>query len=418
MSLQKAYPFRRVSVDHMIHGVSRIWWQLEPAFNDAGPYTFRVQVGGTGLEEADDWRNIDPVIVNGFYGTDNKRHAFGTVLTPHYRVVLTTATGEYTSAPASTAGELGEEDWLKAREIIRKETVRNKKVAVSGYLLKAFRYGAPCPRCRDVLTQETADNDCPVCNGTGFQGGFHPPLPLQCWELSPPSISEDIDINLKGSTRENAYVTARVIGFPALNYLDIWVNSTNDERWSVLEIQVAAAIRGVPIVYQVKMGLLPFNNSAYHIPIVTADAPVAPRLPIPGTGCIEVRTAYNNEDLSYRTANNLPVADAKVYVFTHADYRAAYPANPPRTRAIAGTTTTSTGAFLSTLYLDPGMYALLYEKHGDYGPDVKQLTVLDPRIPVFASSSSSTSSIAGSSSSSACAVPVVPVRRVNTFWDI
>lgn len=406
MSLQKSYPFRRVSVDYMVRGTSRIWWQLDPSFKDPGPYIFQVQVGSTAIPEADDWQNVGAPVIGGFYTTDDSPHSSGTVLITHYRVTLTTPVGKYVSAPSPVSGELTEADWLISREILRKERLRFNKVAINGYLLKAFRYGAPCPRCRDKLTQEASDTDCPVCYGTGFEGGYHPALPLQCWDLTPQIIQEDIDTNLKGSARENAYATARVIGFPALNYLDIWVNGTSDERWSVLDIQIAAASRGVPLVYQVKLGLLPLTNTAYHLPLTREESTPTPTLPIAGTGCVEVTASHNGGDYRYLTVENTPVANANVYVFAKKLFDSAFPDNPARYNALAGTKTTNTGSWVNAVNLDPGEYVLLYEKPDEYGPDIKPLTVVKPDVHVPVGGSSSSSSAHG------------PVRKVNHFWEI
>lgn len=409
MSLQKTYPFRRVSVDHMIYGTTRVWWQLEPEFNDPGPYVFQLQVGRTGLQEADDWRDLGSPIINGYHTFDNKRHNVGTVWTAHYRVTLTTPRGSYVSAASPSTGELSEQDWLMSREIIRKEQLRNRKLAVGGFLIKAFRYGAPCPRCRDKLTQESADTDCPVCYGTGLENGYHPALPLQCWDLSLQTIEEDSDSNLRGTTRENAVITARVIGFPAINYRDIWVNGTSDERWTIRAVKSAAAVRGLPIIYEVQLELIPLSSVVYYIPLASAESGPPIALPSTGDGCEIVGPDYGGLDLRYLTALGAPVVGARVYAFKKADADRGFPDYPPRHLAIAATTTNSTGSWTANLNLDPGKYVLLYEKLDEFGPDTKELTVVEPTCPP-----------AGSSSSSSCALhpPVGPVRQVNTFWDI
>lgn len=402
MSLQKSYPFRRVSVDHMILGTTRVWWQLEPDFHDDGPYIFQLQNSDNGLPNADNWKNVGTPVTNAVYATDIKRRDAGDLIISHYRVILTTANGQYTSAPASCFGELAESDWLRSREIIRKETLRHQKVSVSGYLIKILRYGKPCGRCRDLLTQEQTDGNCPVCFGTNYEGGYHPALAMQCWDLSPQIIQEDSDDQLKGSTRENAYITARVVGFPGLNYKDIWVNGSTDERWRIEQIQISAAMRGVPLIYDVKMGLLPFTNPVYSLPLID-EPPAHPALPITGTGCVRVNTTYNGEDLRYLSADNAAINNANVYAFEKAVFDSADPEYPPRHYAIAGTTTTSIGAWATELQLDPGQYVLLYEKPGEFGPDTKELTVVHGNP-------------GSSSSSSSSSAPVV--RKVNNFWEI
>lgn len=406
MSLQKAYPFRRVSVDHMVRGITRVWWQLEPTFNDPGPYVFQLETSDNGLPDAHNWRTVGTPVTNAVYAVDTQRRDVGAVLVNHYRVTLSTAAGKYVSAPASCWGELSEKDWVTAREIIRKELLRHQKVSTSGYLLKILRYGQPCSRCRELLTQEQTDADCPICFGTNYTGGYHPPAELQCWDLSPQVLNEDSDAQLRGSNREQALVNARVIGFPGINYRDIWVNDKTDERWRIDDVKITASIRGVPLVYEVSMGLLPFSNVAYSIPL-EHEPPEYPATPVIGSGCVIVADTYNNGNLSYKTAENEPIENAYVCAFTKQVFDTATPQFPPRHLAAAITTTDENGRWTSAMHLDPGQYVLLYEKHHEYGPNTTELTITH-----FSSSSSATSATSSSSSSA------VGMRKVNTFWEI
>jgi hypothetical protein len=376
MTQERLFPFRRVSVDHMVRGVTRVWWQLERVFNDPGPYTFQLQFGRTGLKNALDWKDVGAPVVNAYSTTDPTFREIGYDLSTHYRVVLTTPTNKYVSQPVGCDGDLNERDWLLAREVIRKEMVRHKLASIAGYLLKPFRYGKPCKRCRDTLTQEMLDADCPICNGTGFELGYHPPLALQFWDLTPQTIAENVDAQLKGMTRDNPYVTARVIGFPALNKYDIWVNGSSDERWLVDTIQVVAAIRGVPIVYSVKLGLLPLNNSAYALEIGgEPPARSGPTLPTTSCGSVTVDHDYLGADsLVYQTEDGCRITAADIYVFTKAAYDAAG-ITINRQSAVAKTATRVNGRWTYAVKLDPGEYVLLYEKVGEYGPNTFNLTV-------------------------------------------
>lgn len=379
MSQSRIFPFRRVSVDHMVRGVSRIWWQLERTFNDPGPYTFQLQFGRSGIRDSFDWQDVGAPVENTYYAADPNWRDGGYALVTHYRVKLTTPTETYVSQAANCFGELTERDWLLSREIIRKEKLRHRLVSAPGYLAKPLRYGTPCRTCRDQLTQEVTDSFCPVCSGTGFEIGFHPILPLQCWDLSPQVIEEDIDSQLKGQTRENAYVTARVLGFPALNKGDYWINGDSDERWVVKSIQVVAAVRNVPIVYQVKLGLLPFSDQIYALEIGgEPPARQGPVLPIEGCGTVIVDHDYGGDDnLIYTQADGCPITGANIYVFKRADFDTAG-VGISRDLAIAQTGTRVNGRWNQSLKLDPGAYILLYEKPGEFGPDTTSLTVTDP----------------------------------------
>lgn len=412
MSLQRMYPFRRVSVDNLVENQTRVWWQIEPTFRETGPYTFQLQVGSTDLEEAIDWQNVGPPVVDGFTATDPKRRERGSVLTTCYRVTLTTPHATYVSPAAQSFGELNDKDWLTAREIIRKEKLRHSKVSINGYLIKALRYGKLCPRCLDPMTMEPTDNSCPVCLGTGFERGFHPAVPLQCWDLTPQIIDETQDIRLKGTSRENAYVVARVVGYPALNNYDVWVNAQTNERWLLREIKVAAALRGVPIVYEVKLGLIPFHNGIYKLPVENVEQELwVPKI---GDGCVTIDANWGQLPpgaLKYADANGNYIEDAVVNVYPKAAFEASAPVYPKWSDAVASTKTTSNGNWLNNLKLNPGQYVIVYEKPNSYGPDTTVITIPDPCAAIHTSSSNS--------SSSAGLCPATPQRKkFNSFWDI
>lgn len=415
MALQRAYPFRRISVDNLVEGETRVWWQIEPTFRELGPYTFQLQVGSTDLDEAVDWQNVGEPVVDAFTATDPEKRLRGSVITTCYRVTLTTPHATYVSPAAQSFGELSDKDWLMAREILRKEKLRHSKVSINGYLIKALRYGKLCPRCLDPMTLEPTDNNCSVCLGTGFERGFHPAVPLQCWDLTPQIIDETQDIRLKGTSRENAYVMARVIGYPGLNNYDVWVNAQTNERWLIREIKVAAAIRGVPLIYEVRMGLIPFNNGIY-------DVSVEPETTIPwepkiGSGCVTVDANWNQlapNALKYADANGDYIADANVHVYTKALFSSVSPVYPKWADAVASAKTTADGNWTNVIKLDPGKYVLVYEKPDNYGPDTIEITVPDP-----CAQQSSSCALSSCSSSSGVLCPATPQRKkYNNFWEI
>lgn len=411
MAHQSIFPFRRVSVDHMVRGTSRIWWQLDPLFQEPGPRYFQLQVGKTGINEAGDWKNVGAPVVNGYVAYDDAWRLSGYDLITHYRVVLTTPTTTYISHPANCWGELNERDWVLAREIIRKEQLRHRFVSVPGYLIKIMRSGTPCPRCRDTLTREVTDSYCPVCSGTGFEVGYHPPLPMQCWDLSPQIIQEHTDSEMRGTTRQNAVVTARVIGFPALNRYDVWVNGASDERWVVDAIKVSAAMRGVPLIYEVQLHLLPFSDNTYALEVggeaATRDPNPAPEL---GCGRVTVNHNYTGDDrYAYINANSCPIIGADVYVFSRAVYDVSG-VQTSRDMAAARTYTGANGRWTHAINLDPGDYVVLYEKTGEYGPDTEALTVTEPVTAPAA--------ITAKNEPSPAAPKAPKANSNNTFWDI
>lgn len=373
----------------MIRSQTRVWWQMDPEFNDPGTHTFQLQVGATGLKNATDWINVGTPIVDAYYGTDDVQRDAGAVILAHYRVTLTTGRGTYVSAPVNPVGFLPEKDWLEAREILRKEQLRLRKVGCEGTLLKRFRYGTKCDRCRDTVSEEVSISDCPKCNGTGFVIGYHAPAALHCFDLSPQVFDEKVDAQVRGTIRDNAIVTARVFAFPALQRLDAWVNNFSDERWIIHYIKHVAVLRGVPLISEVRMHLAPFTHQIYKLEIggepADREGAVYPGF---GPGCISVDHDYGGADnLVTQDAAGCGISGVRILAFKQADWDAAAPERPDLSLAIAATSTGADGRWMAALRLDAGEYTLLLEKTGAFGPDAYPLTV------VAESSSSSSASI-------------------------
>jgi hypothetical protein len=379
------YPFRRIVVDHLVRGGTRIWWWLDPRFNDPGPHVFQLQVSDTGLATARDWQNVGTRITDGFTATDDAQRARGKNLTPHYRVALTTSRGVYVSEPASVLGELTEADLVLAREILRKEQLRGRKKSWRpGTLHKRMQYGAACTRCRDSLTGETMDSDCPECAGTGIQEGYHPAVPL-CIEFTTDEyVDETTDPEIRGSIND-VEVVGRCLAFPMLRKNDIWVDGRSDKRYIVGKITYKTAIRGVPLVIHVNMKLAPFSDRIYSL-----GCPAEETLPGAGTGCVEVTQDYGTAGaFAYHDAEGAPIAGADVIAFTKPDADAAHPNAPIMSRAIAATHTDDDGNWTAALHLDPGSYVLVFRKEGLFGPDFAALTVARPAGSALSSSANS-----------------------------
>ena len=374
------FPFRRILVDHVVRGGTRVWWWLDPRFNDPGPLTFQLQVSRDGAPNANGWENVGSSVVDGFTATDDEQRAFGKTLAATYRVALSTSRGIYVSQPASIFGELTESDLILGREILRKEQLRGRKKSWRpGTLYKRMHYGAPCSRCKDSLTGETTDANCPECNGTGVQEGYHPAYPLCLEFITQRTSRETTDPEMRGSIND-VRQRARCLSFPMLRKNDIWVDGRTGEAFIVDTTDDKAEIRGVPLVVEVDMGLLPFSHKAYSFGCTTEET-----LPDHGHGCVTVDQDYGSSDaFQYTDAEGDPIADAEIIAFRKADADAAAPAIPRTALAVAAATTTLGGNWDSPMQLDPGEYVLVFRKQGFFGPDVSPLTVARP-----ASSSSS-----------------------------
>jgi len=405
------YPFRRLAVDHMIVGTSRIWWEMHRDFLDPEPHIFQLQVGNTGLPNATDWQDVGTPVINGYFALDDEQREgnYGKRLITHYRVKLTTSKGLYVSMPVSTYGELNEKDWVFAREIVRKEGLRHDLVSREGYLLKRRRFGESCTRCLDPLTGEITDSNCPECGGTGFQSGWHPPVPLRL-DMSPEVIVELRKATEPPGPSRPTDLKGRIRGFPQVNKEDVWIDAKSDQRWYLHEVYHMAEWRGVPLVVQVGMRLAPYTDYVYKIEIGGEDAEFnTSDLPTTGNGDVRVDHDYCEPDyLQYTDAEGCGIVGATILAFTKEDYDAGIRSSE---RAVATSSTTANGRWAFAMLLCQCVdYVLVFEKTGCYGPDTIEITPTPECQSSICSEVSSVSSEISSESSQ--------ISSSSSFWSV
>lgn len=177
-------------------------------------------------------------------------------------------------------------------------------------------------------------------------------------------------------------------------------------------------MRGVPLVYQVKLGLIPFHNGVYRIP-VPDDTPTTWPLN-PGTGCVTVDSNWAGmptDALKYKDALGAYIANAYIHAFKKAEFDITFPAHPIKSEAVASTKTRADGTWINALNLDPGKYVLVYDKPNAYGPNNIEITVENPCVTGNTQCSNTCSSSSSCVPDVVCPAPPT-VRTVNSFWDI
>ena len=166
--------FKRLRVDHMVMAHTRLSWELAPWFCDPEPWEFLPQISDTGVSTSI-WTDLSDWLPNWFTVMAPPVLTGGRNLTTHFRVILRTPVGEYTSKPQGIFGTLASKEWVKARVIIKKERMRFKTAGVvRGWLLKRKRRGdIPDPTDRrnsvtDFLTGEITKTNDATTVGTEY----------------------------------------------------------------------------------------------------------------------------------------------------------------------------------------------------------------------------------------------------------
>jgi len=263
-------PVRRVNVDFVTSGNSRITWEVDRAFGERGPYRYQLQCSQSGGANATDWIDVGPPVQDAVYLIDPERRLWGVSSTLHYRIILNTADGHaYTSPSANVYGMLNKEQWLIVREVYRKESLMLRRfTGVKGYLLKAKRYGTPCT-CVDPVSYEIENSSCPDCYGTGILGGYETPIPYSLVDTGNESFKERVAYNENlGTIGDAVNIKGRALAFLPLVHRDAWIAEGSDRRYYIHRVAAISARLGVPIVYDVELRFAARSDVLYTLPII------------------------------------------------------------------------------------------------------------------------------------------------------
>lgn len=267
-------PFRRVTVDFLTLGGSRITWDLDRAFDDDGPYVFQLQFSHSGIATGGDWVDVGPPAEDVLYLLDPDQRLWGAGLTTaHYRILLTTADASYTSQAAPLFGRLDMRSWSMVREMLRKEQLMLRQfVGQNGSLLRARRYGTICS-CTDAYTGEIGNSTCTICYGNKYEGGFYPPVPLRFANPANTDAEEKVEYNEGTGTVRRVTVFGRVTADVVVASRDVWVSEGEDERFYVHKVKEVASFRGQPIIYLLELRRAPESDIIYSFPVTRPEDP-------------------------------------------------------------------------------------------------------------------------------------------------
>lgn len=262
--------FKRVTVSQLSSGGALICWELSRSFFPRGPLNFYVDFGWPGTNE---WTvlNKDPIVDDCCYMDVCKRN-LKFLNESYYRVrlVLPSEPGcpVYKSEPVGALGRLERKDWLRARDIVRREHLQQRKVdGTPGLLLKRKKFGVACTRCLDWDTGEIKDGDCPVCYGTGIVGGYYPAVEFYMtrqagWQRRIAAAAPP-----RGTTADMTFQGWRCVLYPLIDTRDVWVQADTNDRYIIDSYAVAAEYKGLPLVAIARMSLAPGGHIVYSVPL-------------------------------------------------------------------------------------------------------------------------------------------------------
>lgn len=236
-------------------------WEIDGAFDDPAPWTFTVQRAP--MSEGP-WEDISPALTNIIAWRDTGgRHLYGKANVLYFRVRLKTPRETYFSHPVQPYGDLPRREYLLAREIIRRETLRAR--VLSGVECDVYiraTFGPKCTFCIDPATGEVRDDHCSKCLGTGrYPAYFGPHRMLLSFS---PDAAHHTD-NATDGTHEKRTFEALTIANPVLKKGDVIVDPARDKRYVVGIASIVAEVRRIPCLQKLGFDEAPLSDPIYRL---------------------------------------------------------------------------------------------------------------------------------------------------------
>lgn len=268
--------FKRVQVLCQPLGGSLIAWDLWPGMATKSLLHFYVDFGRPGTDE---WETLNATpIVNDCLFMDSEQRHWDRLADFYYRLRLVLpdeidpSTGEpryFLARPQQANGVWCKADWLLARWIARKEYLYQRKAVnktSSGYLLKRRRWGQISPTTTDWDTQEVQFTDSEVDYGTGFIGGYFPPVDFTV-SLQDDNWVRGFKVDPSLAVRNQVVRLGRAVAYPYVDTFDVYVRRDTGERWHVQKVNTVGEVGGIPVVVLLQLGLAPVTDIIYKVPL-------------------------------------------------------------------------------------------------------------------------------------------------------
>lgn len=240
-----------------------ITWAIDPTINIGKEHTFILQSSGSvGFEEILTESNIG----NAFFAKDitNLKQSFNADI--YYRVVLKDLDKEnsYTSDPVVfIPKKYDRRAWVYAREIARKEILRNKLIGNIHALIKRKIYGQEFNDSVDPVTGVPL-TDSANSQGTQYVTAYYDPLIILA------SMEDTAQTRRLASdgfgVMDVEQATFRTVGFPIIETYDIIVDVIADKRYIVKEVEKISYPAGNIVMIQIlKTQAIPVTDPIYNI---------------------------------------------------------------------------------------------------------------------------------------------------------
>lgn len=244
-------------------------WEIESTLEDTQDWAFYVQRSEA---ESGDWNDLAGPLFDQFFLRDNTVHTKSETRTWFYRIKAVHQIQGW-EVYSETSDVFGPQS-LPAAEIIRNEHVLFREHAgIACWLFARRTFGQRCPSCWDPRLQKRTDEQCEVCWGTGFSGGYH--RPVKFWgRLTKTDMTDDVHTDDK---RQPVYGQLELNPSPTAKPHDLIIDAQNG-RYVVTSISETSLL-GVTVRQILKMTKVEKGAIADAVPLLVDTATEELRAP-------------------------------------------------------------------------------------------------------------------------------------------
>ena len=207
------------------------------------------------------WEVLDNTLFNSCFYIDTRRRNYNKYMNECYRLrLIVPTTGEEYVSDVVEAGKFEAYPFsAEAENVIKQAEKAIELSGCTGVLLKKKHWGERCPECTDFDGQNTVNEHCPWCLGTGFKGGFYNGISMSL-------IKEKIDNDeAQGAPgiEDSESVQGRCIAYPWVRYGDVWVEDKTNKRYMINKATPISSYKQVPLIYGLQMNQIEYTDVMY-----------------------------------------------------------------------------------------------------------------------------------------------------------
>jgi hypothetical protein len=129
----------------------------------------------------------------------------------------------------------------------------------TGVLLKKKHWGTKCPKCTDFENDNTVNEHCAYCLGTGYVGGYYNGISMT---VIKDSIKTD-EANSEVGMLQGETVQGRCLAYPWIRVGDVWCEDGTNKRYIIDAAVPAASYKQATLVYQISMHRVEYTDVLY-----------------------------------------------------------------------------------------------------------------------------------------------------------